>query len=612
MAKTNGFNKKQERGNGSMDTNINNTSTIDELKNSFNTINDTRGDTEETVSFSNNVLGLDNSLMYNVGKSVAVTTFAEKAKEASKDFNIELNIFKLERDLLDGEYGGVLFTHLAKDGVVYSFLIILGDTGREPLTVTQVVAEQQIRNSDAGLVTADIFSKHLYDKLDEIVYAKFGEKNHVSLDGFVVPNSVDLEDLGESIALYAQYLIAARVGQSDVTIDDLNNYCKANNMGIGAELSLCSGTVTNKIGKPVRTDFILTTHLKSKTQIRGFSGNRQENTLISTTGMIDYIVGKDINKYTQQPINMAEPIIRLNGFGAAGTSIRYVLLSIINSAVFASPTTLKQMIIANDPGSLNYLLNYGGEANALGEKMSFKDEKMQPQVLNDIIAKHYKLNPIYTLEIEYYGADYSYLKSFSALLNPKLRSKATKYILEEASELLNYDLPEMSIMANSGSHIPVGEFKDAEGNVRDLNEIDSVFISEHTNDIKLLADWNTSNTPTEACQNYTGKDPYTLKLEVLNKLSAMLNFEIKITGKASLITINPMFIKTLVDIANKIGYSPNINTPNIGIIDSNNMQSILQTFNGAAVDNMQFGNRDGFMNMNINNNYNPSFMNNFR
>ena len=588
-------------------------------------MNETRSETndikEETPNNGTNISilglsGIGSGLLHNFGSNKALNDLSLASVEAAKDFQIEIKIFKLEKEILDGEFGGVLYAYKGENNVVYSFLAIVEATGREPLNVTQIVAEQQIRNSDAGLVTSDVFVKGTYDKINEIVNSKYPNVPHVSLDGFVLSHSIDMTTTGISIARYIHNVIATKyyleVGSfKNPTIPGIQDYCTANQTGVNVELSLTTGTVYNKIGRPVRTDFNLLTSLSSKNNIRGFNTSSKKINLVNQTGVLDFILGRENLQYTGQDRNIAEPIIKFNEFSAAGTSLSYVLLGLINSAIFTNKETLKQLIIANDAGPLNYILNYKGDANALGEKISFRDESAQPQMIQDIINTHFRLNPNFVLEVELYGADYSFMKPFVALLDNKHKAAANDLILNEASALIGYDLPNIKVLANEGSYIPIGEFLDGEQNVRDLSEIDVVFITENTNDAKLVDDWNTSNTSTSICMGCTGKDPYTLKLEVLNKLSSMLNLEIKITGKAASLPLSAEFITLLVDGANRLGYSPAVITPNIGYINNSNLQSVLQSFNNSAVGNMSFGSQNTNFN-NTNTNYNNQFINSYR
>jgi hypothetical protein len=538
--------------------------------------------------------GADSLLIGNYGENEVLEAFAEVCSKALKSAKIKVVPLKIDLMKFDLGFSHMLFGFKGDNGKAYYFSALLEATGRKPLDVRTILDSLNVKNSSDVLVTADAFDKDFFDVATSVVSRAFSvdENNIVFCQGVIIPTGADIEQTGDIVAKYAQDIIVSNYAkdtgmEADVTVAAINEVM-GNGM-LNLDLAFNSGSTINMLGRHIRTDFNVEVSIIKNNNIRSLNGQGGRRKLSTTAGMIDYIIAEETNHYTGQIKRMAEPMIILNEFIGSAPTINYALASLINATTFTNRNILKTLIVEKDAGPLNFMFNYGGaEGSIYGEKISFKDEGADPTVINDIIRNHIKPEPIFAMDIEEYGSDYPYLRPFSALAVNASRRLANEDILAAACEFTGVELPNMDVAVGT-IHVPLGEFQDSDGNVRDIREIDTVFIAKHINEPSILINWIYSNTPADVCLESTGKDPYILKLEVIDKVAAMLNIKPVITGRAIRIILNGEFISQLVSAAMGSGYAPKVDAPNIGYNDFNNLQNIASAYASAAVSNTGFG-----------------------
>ena len=550
--------------------------------------------------------GADSLLIGNYRDNELLNKFAELSAKALSGTKIDVKIFKLDLDKFNLGFSHVLYAVKGDNGKGYYFSALLEATNRKPLNVHTVVESFNIKNSLDVLVTADAFDDGFFSVAEAVVSRGLGldAKNIEFCEGVVIPYDANVETTADTIAKFAQDVIVSTYVketniEGDITIQAINELVGNNGM-LELDLGFNTGSTINMLGRSIRSDFNVEVSVVKNNTIRSFNGQGGRKKLTTTSGYVEYLISEEVNPYTNSIKKVAEPMIILNEFVGSAPTINYALLSIINANTFTNRSTLKSLIIEKDAGPLNYLFNFGGEGNKYGEKISFKDSKSDPEIVTDIIREHIRPTPIFALEIEDYGDNYPYMVPFSALIDPASNFEANNAILKAASELLGQDIDAKDVMAGECSYIPLGEFIDNEGNKRDIREIDTTFIAKHINEPSIIIDWIYSNATPSICQGATGKHPYVLKLEVIDKVASMLNIEPVITGRAARIVLNADFVNELVGRAMNSGYNPRFDSPFISYNDYNNLQSIASAYANAAVNSNGFGVqtiRQGFMPM---------------
>ena len=551
--------------------------------------------TTQTKSKDLQVIGLSgmDSMLLEDGDQESLGKYATKAAEVLKDGTLPIKVMKLDKEKFGLGYSFVLYSFKADNGVVYYFSVLLESTGRAPLTCKQIVDELTIKNSNASLVTSDAFD-NIFDDVAEALLKKAypGASGLRSLDGAVIPNKSDVESASEVVSKYAhnRMVIVSEIGSgkaTDLSIAALRSISR--NSSINLDISFNTGLTINMVGRTIRSDFNIESNITSNVNIRSMHDVSGRKKISTVAGYLEYLVSDKVNDYTGQITKVATPMLILNEFIGKASSLNFVLTSIINSTVFSNRATLRNLIIEKDAGALNVLFNYGGDASKPGDKLSFKDPKAKPEIISDIIRQHIVPTPIIAVEVELYGADYSHMTPFAALANAETYQAATEDILNGASLLVGAKMESSSVLGDETSIVPIGEYLDADGNIRDLREIDLNFICTYTNDPSLIYEWIYSTLTPSMCISMTGKDPYMLRLSVINKLAAMLGFTPTITGKAVRVPLNGMFVDELTRKAMAAKYTPIPSSNEIGYNDFNNLQVVANAYANSSLTNTGFG-----------------------
>jgi len=581
-----------------IDDNVNNTG-LDDLLNNEEVGNTSTGTADDGQLQVVGLSGMD-SLMLEDSDQESLGKYAVKSAEILKEGYLDIRVMKMDKEKFGLGFSFVLYSTKDNAGKVYYFLALLEKTGRQPLEVKQIVNELNVKNNTSILVTSDAFDDTVYAIAETMLKKAYKDITSLrNLEGVVIPSSSDVEATAE---VMSRYVHNRMVVESEITSGksaDLNFKALraiGRNSNTNLDIAFNTGLTINTAGRSIRSDFNIESNIASNSYVRSMHDISGKKRIATVSGYLEYLVSDKVNEYTMQSTKVATPILILNEFMGKASSLNYVLTSIVNSTIFSSRPILRNLIVEKDAGPLNVLFNYGGDASKPGDKLSFKDEKAKPEIVNDIIRQHVTSTPIVAIEVELFGSDYSHMAPFVALASDETRMAATEDILKGASELVGSKMETSSVLGDESSLVPIGEYLDADGNVRDLREIDLAFICTYSNDQALIFDWIYSTLTPAMCRSITSKDPYLLKLEVINKLASMLNFKPVITGKAVRIPLSGMFVEELTRKAMQAGYNPAPTNDAIGYNDFNNLQIVSQAYNGSTLANTGFGMGNSYSN----------------
>jgi len=526
------------------------------------------------------------------GDNEYLEEFYTRAVEVVKSSKLNIKVFKMDKDKFMIGHSYIVYALQADNGKIYYFAALLEITGREPLTVEQVLEDMDQKDGTALYVTADGFDRTVIEKVKYLLSKAFGDVPTASLEGMVVPNNTPVLVAADIVTkqahdlFYVAYMKDTGKGR-DITLNILTK--DSRNSYLNVDLSFNDGITVNKLGRPVHTDFFIESSIVKNTVMRGINDVEGRKRIALATGYMDYLIRSKTHAYSGVSTKIAEPMIILNEFVGKVPTLNHVLTSIINSAVFTSYANLRNLIIEKNGGVLNFLFNYGGDPKQLGERIDFKDPKAKPDMVADIIQEHFTDMPLFAVEIEFYGPDFAYTSAFTTLGHPNYGAMANDEILTATEDLLGFAIDEMEVAADEGLTIPIGYFEYADGERHDFREITTTFIADKTNDQQLIYDWARSNLSDSQCLDTRGILPYTLRLEVIDKLARILKVKPVVTGKARRIVLNGAFMDTLIRGASRSNYTPRIEAPNMSNNNHTNLQAISNAYSAGRVTAHNFG-----------------------
>jgi hypothetical protein len=561
------------------------------------------GNTENTMNINTGAtmgLGLDllGGLFMSVEDGSEYTNkYAEAAREkvareaTVAGMKIENKIIKLDNSqFVDLPYSYVVFaTKADTTDKVYYHVVCLEATGRKPVTVNQIVADLQNRNSSLIYTPADTFDPVLKQRVDQVLQAAFGidPVNFVTTEGHIVPHDQDPAEIAKVSAVIAYNANIAKLAMDKGLIGPINiqKLVQAEAQSFfQLDITYSGGVTIGALGRPVRSDFELDTQLVTTTKQNGIMPREARKRINTAVGYVEYIPEERQIGFGQAPQKDIIPMIILDQFHGIRPTLELSILSILNAVTFSNPQNLFALLmrVPRDLGALNVIANLDGDKSGFGKNLKFKSGKLSDEQIIQILQRMVRPNPVIAVEVEYYGADFAVNAPFAALAVPGIRERATEEIVQTAEALTGHKFQNRTVMHSEAIIVPVGEWLDKSGTKRDVREIDLAYVIEHTNDINIIMKWVASNLPASV----TGMDPYIAKLEVI----AAIIPNATITGKAARIVLNPAFVAELATAAVNAGYNPRTDIGAVQYTQFNNLQAVASVFGGATLNNVQFGN----------------------
>lgn len=531
------------------------------------------------------IMSLEDLLLSNYKNSEVMEKYAEAIKDALKDIQGDFKIIKVPKSKFDLDYDSVVIAIKDKKGNVNYLIHLLEASGPEPVAPSIILEEMKTVKRDQSLliVPADAFDNYLYDTVEEILAKIFNvsKAKIKSFEGFVIPHNEEVVTANIA-AKYTHDIIVFNAAIENGEVNDLcvTDFKSLSNGNGYFELNLAfnNAPTKNRLGRIYKSDFTVTSSFNGQP-----NGKRRitKKEIALTSGYMDFIVSEVSNQFGKSKM-MAKPLIIINESMGLMPTLNFHLLSIINALTFASPNVLKQGYIEKDAGPLNYFFNFNGEQGKPGVPVSFKDPEADPHIIGAMLQEHFNYQPVFFTEIELNGDIYPQTTGFVALADPAHRAEANNLILERASVLINKDIPkDIQVLGSAPHEVPTGEFIDANGEVRDIREIDTIFLINNKVDDRILENWIYSNLPVEQCMGLTGKTNFELKLEILDALTQMLGLQLVITGRAIRIPLSSLFLQVLEENIISAGYAPRFNAPMVSNTPFADLRSIAGVYSGA-------------------------------
>jgi len=530
------------------------------------------------------VLAFSDMLIGSYHNSEVMEKLGEKLKEIYDKLDVVKPVLlKFPKGKYEFDYDMIVAAMQDSDTKKVIYLgLVLEASGREPAEPGVILEElaQRRNGQDLPVVTADSLQDFVYDTIEEVIAKRFNVSKDkiISLESIIIPHNEELESVN-TLAAYVYDLLVTNLGieagkARDLSIVDFKSF---GNGYFDLMLGFNNKPTKNRVGRLFKADFTINCEFVKQASIRGAAARRSP--ISFTAGYMDFLIEETMDRFGK-PLTLATPLVIVNEKLTTFPTFNAGTLAMLNALVFNNQNVLRKAIIEKDAGALNYLFNFGGEPGKPGEKISFKDPNADPMLVNQIIIQHFKQHPVYMLEIELNGDIYPIDRVYLGATGPDSQT-AYSFINERLTTLLNTDIKVNNILAANPHEIPIGEFVDKHGEVRDIREIDINYILQYTDDPRIIQGWIYSNVPVDQCLAATGKTNFELRLELLNELSQMLGIRMVITGRAIRLPLHSEFLAVLESQALQAGYNVRLNAPTIGQSNFTDLRAIAGVYSSA-------------------------------
>ena len=544
----------------------------------------TSGAAASALFGGNSIMNLQDMLLSNYQNSEVMEKYAEAVKEALKDVNDNISIIKLPKAKFDLDYDNIVLTYKDSKGGINYMVHLLEASGPEPVAPQVILEEIKNAKRDQALllVPSDAFDDYLYDTVEEVIAKIFKvTKDKIkSYEGIVIPHNEEIVTANIA-AKYSHDILVfnAAIDSGEARDISAQDFRALGNGYFELTLGFNQAPAKNRLGRIYKADFNIASSFHSQQSSSRRRAGKKEIAL--TSGYSDFLVSEVTDHFGKTKM-VAKPMVIINESMGLMPTLNFHLISLINALTFAQPNVLKQSFIEKDTGALNYFFNFGGEAGKTGVPVSFKDPEADPHVIGAMLQEHFDYSPVFFTEITLNDDIYPQTSGFVALSDPALREEANAYIMERASVLVGKDLPlNIPVLGSTPHEVPTGEFIDSNGEVRDIREIDTIFLIKSKVDDRILENWIYSNLPSEQCLALTGKSNFELKLEILDAVSQILGIQMVVTGRALRIPLGAQFLRMLEENIIGAGYAPRFNAPQIGNTPFADLRSISGMYSGA-------------------------------
>lgn len=551
-----------------------------------------------TTRGSGKFLGLIPGGMKLMGSNQSSGYTAQFTKEMKKildedEKTANVNLFVLDKE----EVKGLTYSYIVlatKGTKVKYYTILLEATGRKPLTALEIMDEyaaaQKLKQvSNRIWTTDDAFNQTLNATIAKMLVESYkitlnsGDKieDHiVNLDGVIIPYSI--EDVNE--AAYH----AVRLGYNALTVDDYleNNgdiniradLENAKNSSFRVDTSINKITALDEFKSPVRADWraelVLSQDDSKFNAARYIDGLNKENTswtMAKVCGFVDAIadayVTRGANGVDVETTRM-RPHIIITSNDVEQPTPNAMLIGIISGMVMTGQDMWMGSVLPDggkyNVGALNLKTNLRNNENGIGAKLDLViggKEKLTEDDIFKIVEKMFCLSPVVSMDIPAYGPQTYYTSALTAAAvgsTGSMNRAALQFIVDAASSLTDgcfpSNFPIDAIFNSEGILIPLGTWRDKNGQVRDIREVDLTMIASETEDIELMNRWILSSLP----YSVTRIDPYLTKVDIISRIIP----KAEITSKAVRVTFTSDFVQELVSAAAKAGlvmsYEPEI------------------------------------------------------
>jgi len=472
----------------------------------------------------------------------------------------------------------VQLTKNREAGVGYLPLIIEGSI--DPIPVT----EEYVAGAPGGKVqvlrtAGDADVPAVREKIHKIVMARFQTDKAYPAIGMVVPRDftdnlndpLALKNLASRASYAAAIALQTQLGTKPLNLADYIGGADT----LQARLSLDSRPVMNLFKQPVRSDMKVTVVSEpvAKQQVPGFSATG--GTEIANTSAFVNVIYQPKNVAQSIPgfSSMTQPSpdmymkylarivltdLRAERIQTIGGQLLALVsaISLRNNDLWKAAFLPRRDIDPNqldlrDVGVLNQEVNFGGDPNVPGPVMDIKADSFGTPQLMTFLRAIFHPGVVFAVDVSLRGPDTSYNGVLAAADDGDAGAIAA--IKNAANALTNGEFLKIfpangEITLKKGENIHLGYYRAANGEVRDLRDVDdyltimALFGKSAPNLVRDYSDSYLKTAYPEA-QRMAGR------LEVLKQAAPNL----VVTSTARRVTFAGVFIDSLVQAVEKVG-----------------------------------------------------------
>ena len=453
----------------------------------------------EVISAKSNYLqDLTAGLFSAFGAVTDLSSVKEKVEEILKPRNKGIKVAILDRNAIPGLAYSCLVFYKKYDNAVRYYTVLYTKSGRIANTARQTVQIAMLQQQDrSNKKSRDLYtySDCIDEELQRIVVNQLRLVDHEvsdpkltfhSLDGLVLRYNVPIESViaqftnsAYSAFVIAEYGEAGRGLNLPLIRDSLRGNCE---LVYNLE-PVQTGVVSDKLGNPVKADFVATIALKDNNVNNAFSPNTQsaDQTLVTVAGYITGLPVKapnidkrmNVNGVIEPFVTAIAPNIIITLIDAAVPDTASALLGLVAATLVADEKQYVKIVMDTmtkdrQPGVYNYFTREAVDAKGQVMEVDVSDRKLSPNEKALLIDSIYTHAPIITLDATVCCQGYDAL---SAFVFSDTQPAAQQAIFNAASILTNGKFAQFhKPIVCSRNIIPAGSWraKDSERDIRDL------------------------------------------------------------------------------------------------------------------------------------------------
>lgn len=453
--------------------------------------------------------------------------------------------------------------------VASTYTMILEGSASDPRPVIMQVYGQPVESIRTAM---DAWDQGTWEKVEQVVLQQYGDGVSVMNAGaMVVPSEVDSKDEERiwQIVWAAQEAVLSNLESAfpqDFAHFNLAEMFDPSRDRMNASFTYNGDDGESVTGLPVRSDITMIMssserNANSREDISSFQ-HQTSRDLMEVNSYVDLVYAPSNQVPAPgQPVPTQIFIPRVVVTKATALDAPFTpetfLLALATTCLlgenynWASQFANFSQEEVHDIGGIGYRMKNPTDANAPAQAIDTKTNSFGQDELFDLIQHTCWKDPAFSIDCEDVGPE-SWLTG--ALVDAARNgSEAMDFIVQAANNLTNGHFSQVwqggAIVATENNKVHLGTYVDAQGQVRDIREIDSLAILNHFghNDMNAVNLWESTFNDMNA--------PIELRLEKRLQMIRQLAGKLKIRGFAERLTFDPNFLDALVQAVVRAGLS---------------------------------------------------------
>lgn len=482
----------------------------------------------------------------------------------------EFKVLPLDAQSHSLHYSAVMLVAVMNIGgqkIASTYTMILEGSASDPRPVILQVYGQPVESIRTAM---DAWDEGTWQKVQKVVAQQYGDGvNIMNAGAMVVPSEVDTKDEERvwQIVWAAQEAVLSNLESAfpeDFAHFNLAEMFDPSRDRMNASFTYNGEDGESVTGLPVRSDITLVMSSSERNSggrddISSFQ-HQTSRDLMEVNSYVDlvYAPSNQVPAPGQQPpTQIFIPRVVLTKVTAldAPFTPETFLLGLATTCLlgenynWASQFANFSAEEVHDIGGVGYRMKNPNDPNAAPAAIDTKTNTFGQNELFDLVQHTCWKDPAFSIDCEDVGPE-SWLTG--ALVDAAHNNaQAMNFIIQAANNLTNGHFGQIwqggAVVASENNKVHLGTYVDAQGQVKDLREIDSLAILNHFghNDITAVNLWESTFNDMSA--------PIELRLEKRLQMIRQLAGKMKIRGFAERLTFDPSFLEALVQAVVRAG-----------------------------------------------------------